>query len=182
MSTSTQRTFVCYVEDKPGVLNRVASMFRRRAWNIDSLNVGRTHVPGISRMTIVLEADADQAKRIEANLYKMVNVLRVEDITFRPVVQRDLALVRVAATADQRAQVMQICEVFRARIVDVATDSVMVEITGAQDKIDGLLSVLEPFSITEMVRTGIVAMVRGSESSGMSPTDLGTDPATLRVA
>jgi acetolactate synthase I/III small subunit len=182
MSTSTQRTFVCYVEDKPGVLNRVASMFRRRAINIESLNVGHTHVPGVSRMTIVLEADADQAKRIEANLYKMVNVLRVEDITFRPAVQRDLALIRVAATAEQRAQVMQICEVFRARIVDVATGSVMVEITGSQDKIDGLLSVLEPFGITEMVRTGLVAMVRGSESSGTDTADLGTDPATLRVA
>jgi acetolactate synthase I/III small subunit len=182
MSTTTKRTFVCYVENKPGALNHVASMFRRRAYNIESLNVGHTHVSGISRMTIVVHADEDQAKRIEANLYKMVNVLRVEDITFRPVVQRDLALIRVKASAEQRAQVMQLCEVFRARIVDVAIDTVMVEITGTEDKIDGLLSVLEPFGITEMVRTGIVAMVRGSESSGTGLADLGTDPATLRVA
>lgn len=178
----TLRTIICHVENKPGVLNRVASLFRRRAFNIESLNVGRTHVPGVSRMTIVVEADDDKARRIEANLYKLVNVLRVDDITRTPAVHRDLALVRVAATTEQRAQVMQICEVFRARVVDVATDSIMVEITGAQDKIDGLLSVLKPFGITEMVQTGAVAMVRGSESSGTDHEDLGTSTATLHVA
>jgi acetolactate synthase-1/3 small subunit len=155
------RTFVVLVEDLPGVLNRVASLFRRRAFNIVSLTVGRTHEPGVSRMTIVVEADERTAKRIEANLYKLVNVLAVEDITERPNVTRDLALIRVNAGPAERAHVLQICDVFRARVVDVAPDSLVVEITGTQDKIDGLSSVLAPFGITEMAQTGPVAMTRG---------------------
>jgi acetolactate synthase-1/3 small subunit len=161
MSNIELRTFVVLVEDLPGVLNRVASLFRRRNFNIVSLTVGRTHEPGISRMTVVVEADDRTGKLIEANLYKLVNVLAVEDITHRASVVRDLALIRVRASSEQRAQILQICEVFRARVVDVATDSLVVEITGAQDKIDGLCSVLAPFGITEMVQTGAVAMTRG---------------------
>lgn len=155
------RTFVVLVEDLPGVLNRVASLFRRRNFNIVSLSVGRTHEEGISRMTIVAPADERTGKLIEANLYKLVNVLAVEDITDRPSVVRDLALIRVSAGPAERPQVLQICEVFRARVVDVAPDSLVVEITGTQDKIDGLSSVLAPFGITEMVQTGAVAMTRG---------------------
>ncbi|MGB0678106.1 MAG: acetolactate synthase small subunit [Polyangiales bacterium] len=159
-----QRTFVVYVEDKPGVLNRVASLFRRRSYNIDSLTVGRTHQAGVSRMTIVLEGDDDSARRIEANLYKLVNVLRVDDITARPSVTRDLALIKVKATPTERASVLQICEVFRARVVDVAQATLTVEITGTQDKIDGLVTVLEPFGITEMVQSGAIAMLRGGDA------------------
>jgi acetolactate synthase I/II/III large subunit len=171
------RTFVVHVEDLPGVLNRVASLFRRRAYNIESLNVGRTHEPGVSRMTIVVEADDATALRIESNLYKLVNVLRVDDITQKPQVARSLALLKVNVSHDERPQVLQICEVFRARVVDMATDCVMVEITGAQDKIDGLVSVLRPFGITEMVQTGTVAMARGSESTSL---ELGLIPANDR--
>ncbi|MFW5921353.1 MAG: acetolactate synthase small subunit [Polyangiales bacterium] len=161
MPERSRHTFVAYVEDKPGVLNRVASLFRRRAYNIESLNVGKTHEQGVSRMTIVCEADDDVAKRIEANLYKLVNVLRVDDITHKPSVTRDLALIKVNADSQERQQVLQMCEVFRARIVDVTPSSVMVEITGTQDKIDGLVQVLRPFGIAEMVQTGSVAMTRG---------------------
>lgn len=157
------RTFVVHVEDIPGVLNRVASLFRRRAFNIVSLTVGQTHEEGVSRMTIVVEADQDKAKRIEANLYKLVNVLKVDDITEQPSVWRDLAMIKVRAGNDERQQILQICEVFRARVVDVAPSALIVEITGTQDKIDGLIQVLRPFGILEMVQSGAIAMTRGSE-------------------
>ena len=135
-------TFVVYVENKPGVLTRVASLFRRRAFNIDSLTVGRTEKPEVSRMTITAEADQDQARRIEANLYKLVNVLLVENITHEPSIVRDLAMIKVAATHEARSHVLELASVFRARVVDVAPDSLTIEITGAEDKIDGLLEVL----------------------------------------
>lgn len=163
--SKTPRTFVVHVEDLPGVLNRVASLFRRRGYNIVSLNVGRTHEPGISRMTIVVEADDDVARRIEANLYKLVNVLRVDDITHKPSVTRDLALIKVWAGPEERPKVLQVAEVFRARVIDVAADSLTVEITGTQDKIDGLVAVLKDYGIAEMVQTGTVAMTRGCEGA-----------------
>jgi acetolactate synthase-1/3 small subunit len=159
------RTFVAYVEDRPGVLNRIASLFRRRNYNIVSLNVGRTHEPGISRMTFQVEADADQALRIEANLYKMVNVLSVEDITNTKSVIRDLALIKVRVGPERRAEVLQILEVFRAHAVDLGTETLTVEITGKQDKIEGLVATLRPFGIVEMVQTGTVAMTRGNQGA-----------------
>ncbi len=159
-------TFVVYVENKPGVLTRVASLFRRRAFNIDSLTVGRTEKPEVSRMTITVDADYDQARRIEANLYKLVNVIRVDNITTEPSIVRDLAMIKVAATHEARSHVLELAGVFRARVVDVAPDSLTIEITGAEDKIDGLLEVLRPYGVMEMVRTGIVAMRRGNKSSG----------------
>ncbi len=163
------RTFVVYVEDKPGVLNRAVSLIRRRNFNIDSLAVGHSDQPGVSRMTIVIEADARTARLVEANLYKLVNVLRVEDVSQSPAVMRDLALIKVCATAAERPQVLQIVEVFRARVVDVTPDALMVEITGTEDKIEGLLDVLRPFGIIEMARTGTVAMRRGSEAATVDP-------------
>jgi acetolactate synthase I/III small subunit len=162
--TQTLRTFVAYVEDQPGVLNRIASLFRRRNFNIVSLNVGRTHEPGISRMTVVIEADDDKARRIEANLYKLVNVLSVEDITNQPNIVRDIALIKVKAPPAKRSEVLQLCQVFRARAVDVGPDTLVVEITGTQDKIMGLLTILEPFGVLEMVQSGTVAMTRGGIS------------------
>jgi acetolactate synthase-1/3 small subunit len=151
------------VEDRPGVLNRISSLFRRRGYNIVSLNVGRTHEPGVSRMTFRVEANEDTAGRIEANLYKLVNVLSVEDISDKPSVSRDLALIKVNVGPAKRAEVLQLCEVFRARAVDVGPDTLIVEITGTQDKIDGLAAILQPFGIAEMVQTGTVAMTRGPE-------------------
>jgi len=159
------RTIIVLVEDRPGVLNRVSSLFRRRAYNIDSLTVGRTEIAGVSRMTIVVETDEGGARRLEAHLYKLVNVLRVDDVTTKPSVVRDLAMIKVAANAESRSHVMQLVNVFRARVVDVATDSLIIEITGSEDKIDGVLEMLMPYGVIEMARTGRVAMARGSAMS-----------------
>ena len=155
-------TFIVTVEDQPGVLNRVASLFRRRGYNIESLTVGRTERPGISRMTVVVMSDDAGAGRIEANLYKLVHVISVSDITSAPAVYRDLAIIKVAATQACRPELVHLVEVFRARIVDVAPDSLTIEITGGEDKIDGLLEVLRPYGVLEMARTGRVAMARGT--------------------
>jgi acetolactate synthase I/III small subunit len=164
-----QNMFIVYVEDKPGVLNRVASLFRRRNFNIDSLTVGHTDMPGVSRMTFTIETDEITAARIEANLYKLVNVLRVEKVAADAAVVRDLALIKVRADEEKRHAILQIVDVFRGRVVDVTNESVIVEITGAADKIDGMLEVLRPYGIIEMARTGIVAMGRGPTSPAISP-------------
>ena len=166
-----RRTFVVHVEDRPGVLNRVASLFRRRAFNIESLTVGRTEAAGVSRMTIVVDTDDNGARRLEANLYKLVNVLRVTDLTGDAAVVRDLTLIRVTATQETRTQVMQIADTFRGRVVDVAPDSLIVEATGTEDKIDGLLGVLQPYGVLEIVRTGRVAMARGQRSVATETPD-----------
>src|ERR1019366_4669856 len=163
-------TFVVYVENKPGVLTRVATLFRRRAFNIDSLTVGRTEKPEVSRMTIVVDADHDQALRVEANLYKLVNVLFVENITGKAAIFRDLAIIKVTATHGARSHVLELVNVFRARVVDVSPESLTIEITGPEAKIDGCLEVLRPCGIIEMVRTGVVAMRRGTKSEGTSPS------------
>ena len=158
-------TFAVYVEDTSGVLNRVASLFRRRAFNIVSLTVGHTEQPGVSRMTIVVDADESAARRIEANLYKLVNVLRVDNVSARPAVFRDLAMIKVAAPPNARADVIRLADVFRARVIDVAPESLVLEITGSEQKIDGLVDVLRPYGVLEMVRTGRVAMTRGDGSA-----------------
>src|SRR5499425_261818 len=154
-------TFAVYVDNKPGVLNRVASLFRRRAFNIESLTVGHTETRGLSRMTIVVDTDERGARLVEANLYKLVSVRRVDNITRVPTIARDLAMIKVAATGDARTQVMQLVDVYRARIVDVSPDSLVIETTGTEDKIDSLVEVLRPYGVVEMVRTGRVAMARG---------------------
>jgi len=160
-------TFVIYVENQPGVLNRVASLFRRRGYNIRSLTVGETETPGISRMTVTVASDAAGARRLEAHLYKLVHVIRVEDITHRPSVVRDLVLIKVGADRQVRSQIMEIVQVFRARVVDVAPGSLVIEMTGTEEKIDGLLDVLRPYSVIEMVRTGRVAITRGLGSEAV---------------
>jgi acetolactate synthase-1/3 small subunit len=156
-----QHTLIALVENKPGVLNRVASLFRRRNFNIESLNVGQTENPAISRMTIVMDSEALDARKAEANLYKLVNVIDVQDATNQPAVMRDLALIKVKAGPEQRSEVSNLAAIFRAKIVDVCPDTVIVEITGTEDKIEGLLELLRPIGILEMVRTGQVAMMRG---------------------
>ena len=171
---SILHTFVVYVENKPGVLTRVSSLFRRRGFNIDSLTVGRTEKPDVSRMTIVVDANEDQARRIVANVYKLVNVLLIDDVTEEPALLRDLALIKVGATHEARSHVLELASVFRARVVDLAPDSLTVEITGAEEKIDGLLDVLRPYGLLEVVRTGIVAMRRGAKSSSGTAKDNGT--------
>lgn len=158
----TLHTYAIYVEDKPGVLNRVASLFRRRGFNIHSLAVGHSEIAGVSRMTAVIETDDCGAQRMQAHLYKIVHVLRVEDITNRPSIVRDLALIKVTADQTTRSAVVQLAQVFTARVVDVAPDSMVLEMCGSEARIDGLLDVLQPYGVLEMVRTGRIAMERGS--------------------
>ncbi len=154
-------TMIALVENKPGVLNRVASLFRRRNFNIDSLSVGKTERSDISRMTIVMDDKVD-ARKVEANLYKLVNVIDVQDVTNQPAIARDLALIKVKCPPEKRTEVASLADIFRAHIVDVAKNSVIVEIAGTEDKIEGLVELLRPIGILEMVRTGQVAMMRGT--------------------
>jgi acetolactate synthase-1/3 small subunit len=158
-------TFVVYVDDLPGVLNRIASLFRRRAFNIESLTVGHTEMPGISRMTIVSRINEGAAHRVEANIYKLVNVLAVHDVTHSSTVARSLALIMVQAREDSRHRLLEIVRVFRARVVDLAPESLIIESTGAEERIEALVEVLRPFGILEMARTGRLAMTRGAEPS-----------------
>jgi acetolactate synthase I/III small subunit len=155
-----KHTLVALVENKPGVLNRVASLFRRRNFNIDSLTVGRTENPLVSRMTIVVDSEADP-DQVRKQLYKLINVIQVEDVTSIPGISRDLALIKVQVDSQTRGEVVQLCDIFRARIVDVTAEAVIVEITGDEQKIASLVELLRPIGILEMVRTGVVAMTRG---------------------
>ena len=167
-------TLIALVEDKPGVLNRVASLFRRRAFNIESLTVGHTERPGVSRMTIVVDNERTDVQKVAQNLYKLVNVIHVEDVTNRPTVMRDLALIQVKADSQTRSEVMQLVDTFRARVVDVGLESLMVEVTGTDQKVERLVEVLRPFGILEMVRTGRVAMVRGTNGNGSKHVPMST--------
>jgi acetolactate synthase-1/3 small subunit len=153
-----KRTLVALVENKPGVLNRVTSLFRRRNFNIDSLTVGRTENSAISRMTIVMDVDAEQVRK---QLYKLINVIQVEDVTDLPGVSRDLALIKVQVDSRTRAEVVHLCDIFRARIVDVTPEAMIVELTGDEQKIASMVELLRPIGILEMVRTGVVTMTRG---------------------
>jgi acetolactate synthase-1/3 small subunit len=158
-----KQTLVALVEDKPGVLNRVASLFRRRNFNIESLAVGHSETPGVSRMTIVTdEEELLRRNVIRTNLLKLINVIDVQDLTDIPCVVRETALIKVRADATQRGQVMNVAEMYRARIVDVGTETLIVEVTGESEKIEAMVAVLEPFGILEMMRTGKIAMTRGT--------------------
>src|SRR5690349_22120107 len=157
------QTLVAYVENKPGVLNRVASLARRLAINIDSLTVGPTENEEVARMTIVAHTDEKGAHRLEASLEKLVDVLLAENISGRPLIERDLALIKVQADQQSRPHLMELTKVFRARVIDVAPESLILEVSGTVDKIDGLLEVLRPFGVLEMARTGRIAMPRGAD-------------------
>ena len=157
-----KHTLVAKVQDQPGVLNRVASLFRRRAFNIDSLTVGHSEDKEFSRMTIVVDTARVPAPIVAANLRKLIPVAEVVDVTHLPTVDRDLALIRVRSKPAERAELASLVDIFRARIVDVAAESVIVEVTGDEQKVDGLVELLRPRGILEMTRTGKVAMIRGS--------------------
>ena len=160
-----KHTVIAWMEDKPGVLNRVAGLFRRRNFNIESLAVGHSETPGISRMTFVVEGDARQVRQVETQLSKLINVTEVQNVTDEPSVIRELALVKVSADSSNRAEILQLVDIYRAGIVDVAMDSLVIQITGPEDRVDSLIKLLENFGIQEMVRTGRVAMVRGNGQS-----------------
>lgn len=172
-----KQTLIALVEDKPGVLNRVASLFRRRNFNIESLAVGHSEIPGVSRMTIVTdEEELLRRSVIKANLFKMINVIDVQDVTDHPCVLRETVLIKVDADAVTRGQVMDVVEMYRGRIVDVGTKTLIVEVTGEPEKIESAINVLTPFNILEIMRTGKIAMTRGevmprSNSTTMTATN-----------
>jgi len=160
----TKHTIVALVEDEPGVLNHMASLFRRRGFNIESIAVGHSEVPHLSRMTLVVNGADTMVEQVRKQLDKVVDVVKVSDITSEKVIARELALVKVKATSATRSEIMQIVDIFRANIVDVATDSVTVEVTGDENKIDSLLNLLRGFGIRELARTGRIALTRGESS------------------
>ncbi len=163
IQNTDKQTVVALVENKPGVLNRVASLFRRRNFNVDSLTVGRTHKPHISRMTIVVDAKRVDARRIALNLQKLVNVIEVRLVSEQPHVSRDLALIKVRNDdAESRNSLTLVCERFPARIVDIGPEVAIVEITAQEDIVEALIDELRPIGIVEMVRTGVVSMGRGT--------------------
>ena len=159
-----KHTLVALVEDKPGVLNRIASLFRRRSFNIQSLAVGGSEHPGLSRMTIVAIGDSAQVEQVRKQLDKLINVVKVSDITEEDMVTRELALIKVKATPSTRSEIMQIVNIFRANIIDVSPGSLTVEVTGDENKLDSLLRLLRDFGIKEVSRTGKIALTRGSSS------------------
>jgi acetolactate synthase I/III small subunit len=151
------------VNNRPGVLNRVASLFRARGFNIESLAVGRTERPEVSRMTITLRGDDVAVEQAGKQLYRLIDVLKVQDVTSESHIEHELALIKVRATNANRAEILKIVELYRGRVVDVSTDSVVIEATGTEDEIDAVLMLVGGFGIKEMVRTGVTVMTRGSQ-------------------
>jgi acetolactate synthase-1/3 small subunit len=159
-----KHTLSVLVENKPGVLARVSSLFSRRGFNIDSLAVGPTEHSDVSRMTIVVNVDALPLEQVTKQLNKLVNVLKVVELETESAVQRELLLVKVKAEQATRSQIFEIVQVFRAKVVDVATDAVTIEVTGTADKLEAFIKVLEPYGIRELVQSGVVAVGRGARS------------------
>ena len=160
----SRHTLSVLVEDKPGVLARVASLFSRRGFNIESLAVGPTEVPEVSRMTIVVNVEGDILEQVTKQLNKLINVLKIVELDEDASVQREIMLVKVKADLESRSHILETVQLFRAKVVDVATDAVTIEATGAHDKLDALLRVLEPFGVKELVKSGLVAVGRGPRS------------------
>jgi acetolactate synthase-1/3 small subunit len=160
----TQHTLSVLVENKPGVLARVSGLFSRRGFNIDSLAVGPTEHPDVSRMTIVVSVEDLPLEQVTKQLNKLVNVLKIVELDAAASVQRELLLVKVRADATSRSHVLETVQLFRAKVVDVSVDAVTIEATGTADKLEALIRVLEPFGIRELVQSGLVAVARGSRS------------------
>jgi len=158
-----RHTLAVLVENKFGVLSRVAGLFARRGYNIDSLAVGVTEDPNVSRMTLVVRGDDHVVEQVSKQLNKLIDVIRVTDLGADESVERELALIKVKSDKDTRAEIIQIVDIFRARIVDVASKSIIIEVTGDEEKIQAIIKSLQPFGIQEIVKTGIISMVRGSK-------------------
>jgi acetolactate synthase-1/3 small subunit len=174
----TKHTLVALVENKPGVLNRMASLFRRRGFNIESIAVGHSEVPHLSRTTIVVDGAAAMVEQVRKQLDKVIDVVKVFDISEDDIVARELALIKVKATSSTRSEIIQIVDIFRANIVDVAADSVTIEVTGDEEKVNSLLNLLRGFGIREIARTGRIAMARGG--AGPLPVEERTPKAQAR--
>lgn len=160
----SRHTLSVLVEDKPGVLARVASLFSRRGFNIESLAVGPTEIAEVSRMTIVVNVEGAALEQVTKQLNKLINVLKIVELDEDASVQREIMLVKVKADLESRSHILETVQLFRAKVVDVATDAVTIEATGAHDKLDALLRVLEPFGVKELVKSGLVAVGRGPRS------------------
>ncbi len=162
MATRPQHhTIVALVEDKPGVLNRIASKWRQRGFNIESLAVGHSEMPGLSRMTFTVDGSTHDIEQVTKQLYKVIEVVKITDITGADVVARELALIRVAATTETRGPILEVASIFRANVVDVGVDSLILEVTGTEDKIEAIYELLLPYGVRELQRTGRIAMTRG---------------------
>jgi acetolactate synthase-1/3 small subunit len=159
-----RHVLVALVLDKPGVLNRVASLMRARNFNIDSLAVSRTDQPDISRMTISLHGDDVAVEQAAKQLYRLIDVLKVQDVTSEPTIQHELALVKIRATDSTRTEILKVVELSKGRVVDLAPESVIVEVTGSETDVDSFLGLVRTYGIKELVRTGAVVMSRGSGS------------------
>lgn len=160
----SKHTLSVLVENKPGVLARIATLLSRRGFNIDSLAVGPTELPEVSRMTVVVDVEDTPLEQVTKQLNKLINVLKIVELEPSQSVQRELLLLKIRTDNDTRPHVLQTVELFRAKVVDVATDAVVIEATGSPDKLDAMLRVLEPYGIRELVQSGAVAMGRGSRS------------------
>lgn len=159
---SRRHTLIAWLEDKPGVLNRVTGLFGRRNFNIESLTVGHSETPGVSRMTFVTRGTTRDIHQVQTQLDKLINVVHIADVTFDPTVVRELALIKVTANGQTRGEIMQLVDIYRASVIDVDMDSLIIQVVGPEDRVDSLIRLLDSFGIEEMVRTGRVAMVRGS--------------------
>ena len=166
---ASRNTIVAYVEDRPGVLARVASLFRRRGFNIESLTVGHTDEPGLSRLTIVVDGDERTMIQVERQLFKLIDVVSVVDISRENAVDRELALIKVRCRSDTRSSLLEIVNIFRADVVDVGDETMIVQVLGDEGKMDALERMLRPFGIIETVSTGRIAMVRGAATSKPAP-------------
>jgi len=158
-------TVVAIVEDKPGVLMRVSSLFRRRGFNIESLTVGHSEAEGLSRMTIVVDGESAPVEQVEKQLYKLIDVVKVSDLSNEDMLSRELALLKVRCNNVNRHELLDIAAVFRADVVDIATNAVILQVVGDEDKIDGLIKMCEPYGIRELSRSGRMAMVRGTKTT-----------------
>lgn len=154
-----QHTIVALMQDQPGVLTRAVSLFRRRGFNIASLAVGHSETPGISRMTVVVESE--DVEQVVKQLYRLIEMVNVSDVTDEPNVEREMAVIKLHATGSSRAEIVTLVNVFDAKVVDVGIDTMIVEMTGTPSKVENFIEVVAPFGIQEMMRTGRIAMVRG---------------------
>jgi len=173
-------TLVVLVEDHAGVLNRVVSLLRRRSFNIDSITVGHSEQPGVSRMTLVVNGDDTEVEQAGKQLYKLLEVLKVTDVTDLPTISHEMCLIKVASKPQQRQEILLIAQVYGARVADATPSTLLLEMVGSQDKIDSLLAMIRPFGIRELVRTGAIAMTRGSSvmsGKGITPADRSSEIA-----
>jgi acetolactate synthase I/III small subunit len=154
-------TLVAIVEDRPGVMNRVVSLFRRRGFNIDSISVGASETPSLSRITFTVDASTNEIDQVIKQLYKLIEVRKIVDLFDEPVIERELALIKVNATAQTRSEIMQMVTIYSGKIVDATRNTLIIEMASSVEKVESLISLLRPFGIKELARTGRVAMARG---------------------